>query len=82
VALLPLHPPEAVQAVALVEFQVRVEKAPLETATGSAESVSVGVLGDSLLSPELPELPHPEETTAAANAAINVRIYCVLYHRA
>jgi hypothetical protein len=38
----PLQPPEAEQAVALVEDQVRVEAAPLATVVGLAESVTVG----------------------------------------
>jgi hypothetical protein len=38
----PLQPPEAVHEVALVEFQVSVEAAPLTTAVGFAVSVAVG----------------------------------------
>jgi len=45
VALLPLHPPEAVQAVALVELQVRVEAAPLVTVVGFALNDTVGAGG-------------------------------------
>jgi hypothetical protein len=41
-ASVPLHPPEAVQEVALVEFQVRTEALPEATAVGAAESVAVG----------------------------------------
>lgn len=39
----PLQPPEAVQEVAFVEFQVRVLLAPLATVVGDADSVTVGV---------------------------------------
>ena len=42
VALAPLQPPEAVQPVALVELQVRVEDPPLATFIGFAVSVTVG----------------------------------------
>jgi hypothetical protein len=40
--LLPDHPPEAVQAVAFVEVQERVEAAPLFTVLGLAEKLTVG----------------------------------------
>jgi hypothetical protein len=39
---LPLHPPEAVQLVALVEDQVSVELPPLETPVGLALSETLG----------------------------------------
>ena len=42
VALAPLQPPEAVQPVAFVEFQVNVEAAPLATLFGFAVRVTVG----------------------------------------
>jgi hypothetical protein len=38
----PLHPPDAVQAVALVELHVKVDAAPLATAVGAALSMTVG----------------------------------------
>ena len=41
----PLQPPEAVQAVALVEDQIRVLVAPLVMRTGEAVSVTVGAAG-------------------------------------
>ena len=41
-ACAPDHPPEAVQAVALVEDQVNVELPPLETLVGLALSDTVG----------------------------------------
>jgi hypothetical protein len=43
VALAPLQPPEAVQAVALVDDQVNAEVAPLLTVTGFAVRVTAGV---------------------------------------
>ena len=42
VALLPLHPSDAVQAVALVVLQVRADAAPLARLVGFAESDTVG----------------------------------------
>ena len=45
VVLVPLQPPEAVQKVALVELQVKVEAAPRATETGFAARVTVGVPG-------------------------------------
>jgi hypothetical protein len=41
-ALLPDQPPEAVQAVVLVEVQVRVAAAPLATVLGVAARLTVG----------------------------------------
>jgi hypothetical protein len=40
--LLPLHPSDAVQDVASVELQLRVEDSPLAIAVGLAVSVTVG----------------------------------------
>ena len=42
VALLPLQPPEAVQAVAFVVLQVNAEDAPLAILVGVAENVTPG----------------------------------------
>jgi hypothetical protein len=42
VGLLPVQPPEAVQVVALVELQVRVEAPPLATLAGLAVNATVG----------------------------------------
>jgi hypothetical protein len=42
IALLPDHPPEAVQAVALVDVQDRVDAAPLFTVLGVADKLTVG----------------------------------------
>ena len=42
VGLVPLHPPEAVHAVALVENQVTVETLPDVMLVGLAEIVTVG----------------------------------------
>ena len=43
VAWLPLQPPEALQEVALVEDQLKLEAAPLLTVDGLADRVTVGV---------------------------------------
>jgi hypothetical protein len=42
VACVPVHPPDAVQDVALVEDQVSAEVAPLFTVVGLADKVTVG----------------------------------------
>ena len=42
VAFVPVHPPLAVQEVALVEDQARVVEPPLVTDVGKAEKVTVG----------------------------------------
>jgi hypothetical protein len=42
VASVPLQPPEAVQAVALVDDHVKVDAAPLLTVLGLAERVTTG----------------------------------------
>src|SRR6185295_1345767 len=44
-ACAPLHPPDAVQAVASVLFHVNVEDSPLVTASGVAVNVTVGTGG-------------------------------------
>jgi len=41
-ALLPDHPPEAVQVVAFVEVHERVDAAPLFTVLGLADKLTVG----------------------------------------
>ena len=45
VAFVPLHPPEAVHEVALVEDQVTVETLPDAMLVGLAEIVAVGDVG-------------------------------------
>jgi hypothetical protein len=42
VATPPFQPPEAVQAVASCEFQLKVDMAPLAIVVGDADSVTVG----------------------------------------
>ena len=42
VAIVPRQPPEAVQAVALAEFQLKVDAPPLTIVAGEADSVTVG----------------------------------------
>ena len=48
VATAPVQPPEAVQEVALVETQVRVEPAPLATLVGLALSVTLGGVAETV----------------------------------
>jgi hypothetical protein len=42
VATAPCQPPEAVQAVASCEFQLKVDMPPLATVVGEADSVTMG----------------------------------------
>ena len=46
--LLPAQPPDAVQAVALVELQLNVELLPAATVAGLALSATVGALADTV----------------------------------
>lgn len=59
VALLPLQPPDAVQAVALVVLQVSVDEAPLARLVGFAASVTVGNGSTATVTDWLPEPPGP-----------------------
>jgi len=43
VGFVPLHPPEAVQPVAFVEFQARMAALPVPMIVGLAVSVTVGI---------------------------------------
>ena len=62
VALVPLHPPEPVHEVALVEDQVTVETLPDVMLIGLAEIVTVGAGGGAGILP--PELEPPEAPLA------------------
>ena len=62
IALVPLHPPEAVHAVASVEDQVTVEILPDVMLVGLAEIVTVGGGGGAGILP--PELEPPEAPLA------------------
>ena len=61
VAWLPLHPPEAVHDVALVDDQVNVDRPPLATVLGDAVSVTAGAgvatvtVADCVVLPPAPE---------------------------
>ena len=65
VALVPVHPPEAVQEVALVEDQVSIEFPPLVTDVGIAESDTAGVVGAGAEA-ELAVPPPQAESTEAS----------------
>jgi hypothetical protein len=66
VPLLPVQlPPEAVHAVAFVEFQESVELAPPDTVVGEALRVTVGA---GVLDVPLPPLPPPQPASANAVA--------------
>ena len=65
VALLPDHPPEAVQEVALVADQVKVELAPLATVLGLADKVTTGAGGVTETVADWFALPPPPEQASA-----------------
>src|ERR1700733_10598049 len=67
---LPVQPPEAVQAVAPVELQARVELPPEETELGEAEMDTVGVGGRVTVT--------EAEEAADPPAPVQVRVYVVL----
>ena len=64
VALVPVHPPEAVQEVTLVEDQVSIEVPPLVTDVGFAASDKVGVVAGA--EAELAVPPPQAESTEAS----------------
>jgi hypothetical protein len=77
VALLPDQPPEAVQAVALVEDQVKVAAAPLLTVLGAAERLTVGegVLTDTVADcVALP--PAPVHVSEYVDLAVKAPVDC------
>ena len=63
IALVPVHPPEAVQEVTLVEDQVSIEVPPLVTDVGFAASDKVGVVAGA--EAELAVPPPQAESTEA-----------------
>jgi hypothetical protein len=67
-ALAPLQPPEAVQPVAFVEFQLRVDVPPLGTLLGLAESETDGGAGGTMTPTETVWLTSPP-----APAHVNVK---------
>jgi len=73
-ALLPLHPPDAVHDVALVDDQVNVLLDPLLTEVGAADKLTVGAAGGGLPPEESPP-PPPQATRTAVitSGAILIR---------
>ena len=61
IALLPDQPPEAVQAVALLETQLKVELSPLTTVLGLADKVTTGAGGVTETVADWFALPPPPE---------------------
>ena len=57
IALVPVHPPLAMQEVALVDDQVNVEALPLVIEAGEAEIETVGDVGGGVVAPENPMGP-------------------------
>ncbi len=77
VASVPDHPPEAVQAVALVEAQVRVEPLPLLTVLGLALKVTVGAGEVTVTVADwLPVPPVPEQVRTYVVFAVRAPVDC------
>jgi hypothetical protein len=75
VALAPDQPPEAVQEVAFVEDQVRVEDAPFATDVGFAASDTVGTGGDTVtVADALPVPPGPVQERLNALVLVNAPV--------
>ena len=76
VALMPSHAPEAVQELASVDDQVRMEESPLTTEVGFAVSDTVGSGGGGVLTVtvvEAPALP-PEPVQRSAKVLVLVNV--------
>jgi hypothetical protein len=73
VALLPDHPPEAVQLDALVELHVRLADCPVERLVGVALSATTG-LATAEPDPPPPPPPHPLASDAMKSAAATARV--------
>jgi hypothetical protein len=72
-ALLPLQPPDAVQAVALLLDQVSVEEAPAFTLLGVALSVIVGALPETVTVADCVADP-PAPVQVSSNSVLLVRV--------
>jgi hypothetical protein len=69
----PLHPPDAVQLVALVEPQVRVDALPLETLAGLALSDTVGAAGAETVTVADCDAEPPAPVHVSVNFVVAVR---------
>lgn len=76
VGKLPLHPPDAMQDVALAELQVSIEAPPPATTIGLAASVTVaaGMMVTVAVAALLPP-PAPEQTSEYAAAALRDAVF-------
>jgi hypothetical protein len=77
--LLPLHPPLAVQLVALVELQVSVVDPPAATVDGVAVSVTEGIVGcvTVTLTDCVADPPAPLQVSANAELEVNAPVEAV-----
>ena len=75
--MLPDQPPEAVQAVALVDDQVKVAAAPLLTVLGAAERLTVGegVLTETVADCVAPP-PVPVQVSEYVDLAVSAPVDC------
>jgi hypothetical protein len=77
VASVPVQPPDAVQAVALVEDQVRVELPPLATLVGLALIVALGVGAETETVTDWPaEPPGPVQVSVYLVVAVSGEVVC------
>lgn len=73
IAWTPLHPPDALQLVALVEVQVRVDVPPLETLVGLALKDTVGAAGAETVTVADCEAEPPAPVQVRVNFVVAVR---------
>ena len=78
IACAPLHPPDAVQAVALVEVQVRVDALPLATLVGLALNDTVGAGGAETVTVADCDAEPPAPVQVSVNFVVAVRAGVVL----
>jgi hypothetical protein len=71
-ALAPVHAPEAVQPVALIDDQVSVEDAPIATDAGLAASDTVGA-DEVWSSPTGPTSELPQAVAASATTTVTIK---------
>jgi len=74
IALVPVHPPEAVQEVTLVEDQVSIEVPPLVTDVGVAASDTVGVVGAAAGAESEIAVPPPQAESTEASTGTSSRV--------
>jgi hypothetical protein len=77
VVLVPVQPPDALQAAASVEVHVSIDEPPLATAVGCASSVTVGGGTTLTVADWLPLPPGPEHVSMKVVVAVSAPVDCV-----